>query len=321
MTTPQTDYYAILGVKVTATPDEIRHAYRTLAKEWHPDRFREKPLGTQHNAEQRMRQLTEAHSVLGDPEKRAVYDRQHRAGVAGHGYAMHMTAEGVPFYGSRSTYAPGVPGFAPPRDLPLTTHGENGVAFIFALIALIIAVTSFFHITRGSIDNSSYIFLALIAIFSPIAFVCFANPSGVTRWLQQATLREMSHGHAHATQTLTPFEELVQEILWSLPAEFADSLDNMMVVVESEPSHEVLQRAGVHANATLLGLYQGVPTTSQHVGARTMPEIITLFQGPIERHGQHSPSRIANQIRATLLHELAHHFGMSHEEMPIWVKE
>ncbi len=93
-----------------------------------------------------------------------------------------------------------------------------------------------------------------------------------------------------------------------------------MVIVEEEPSREVLKRVGVKEGYTLLGLYQGVPTTKQNIWQAHMPEMITLYQGPIERYCLFSKSRIQHQVRATLLHEIAHHFGMDHDEMPIWVK-
>src|SRR5208283_4393739 len=69
------DYYAILGVDRAAGADDIKKAYRKLARQYHPD------VSKEPNAEEKFKEINEAYGVLSDPEKRARYDQYGRAGL------------------------------------------------------------------------------------------------------------------------------------------------------------------------------------------------------------------------------------------------
>lgn len=102
------------------------------------------------------------------------------------------------------------------------------------------------------------------------------------------------------------FERAVQEALDVLPPELAARLSNVAVTVESEPP------PGEH----LLGLYQGVPLTRR--GAfygGVLPDKITIYRRPLERLYGADPHRLQVEIRRVVLHEIAHHFGISDERL------
>lgn len=106
------------------------------------------------------------------------------------------------------------------------------------------------------------------------------------------------------------FEQLVIGALGELPEHVQSMLDNVDIVVEDEPSTE--ETTG---DETLFGLYQGVPLTDRN-GAYSMvlPDKITIFRGPIERSFANR-REIARQVRITVLHELAHHFGIDEDRL------
>lgn len=111
------------------------------------------------------------------------------------------------------------------------------------------------------------------------------------------------------------FEQLVFEALDSLPADIRAMLDNVEVTVAGWPSPAVLKSTGLKPGQLLFGLYQGVPKTRRgsHYGL-VLPDKITIFQGPIERVCR-SPEAIRARVRRTVLHELAHHFGLSDQRL------
>ena len=80
---------------------------------------------------------------------------------------------------------------------------------------------------------------------------------------------------------------------------------NIEIVVEDEPSPEQLRGDG-----ELLGLYEGVPLTDRGAMEPYLPDRISIFRGPIERISA-SPRRQADIVRDTVVHEIAHHFGIT----------
>jgi len=106
------------------------------------------------------------------------------------------------------------------------------------------------------------------------------------------------------------FEALVVEAMNSLPLEFQDRLDNVDVVVETRPTPAQLARVGLPAGSLLFGLYEGIPLTrrTSRYGL-VLPDKITIFQEPIEAHC-HTPAAIRRQVQRTVVHEIAHHFGI-----------
>jgi predicted Zn-dependent protease with MMP-like domain len=108
-------------------------------------------------------------------------------------------------------------------------------------------------------------------------------------------------------ENATPdFDQVVQDALDSLPRELRDRISNVGVVVEDEPP----------PGQPLLGLYQGIPLTRRGSGySGALPDKITIYRGPLERLYGWDSEVLRGQIRHVVLHEVAHHFGISDERL------
>lgn len=112
------------------------------------------------------------------------------------------------------------------------------------------------------------------------------------------------------------FEALVVEALASVPVFFQEKLENIEILVAAWPNAMDLDRAGVTPGSLLLGLYHGIPLTERtHYYNLVPPDTITLFQGPIERVSGDDFEKIRRQVRRTVIHEIAHHFGISDDRL------
>ena len=107
---------------------------------------------------------------------------------------------------------------------------------------------------------------------------------------------------------ITPdeFDDLVSRGLDAVPTDLMDMLDNVVVLVEAEPPAD---------EPDLLGLYEGVPLTDRGSNwAGSLPDRITIFRGPLTRMCS-THDEVVDEVRVTVIHELAHHFGIDDDRL------
>ena len=111
------------------------------------------------------------------------------------------------------------------------------------------------------------------------------------------------------------FEELVGQALDSLPPEIEAGLDNVAIIIQDWPSREQMEDNGIRDRYGLLGLYEGIALPDRGGGYNMVaPDKITIFQKPLEALRLGSAETV-EEIRKTVLHELAHHLGFSDDDL------
>jgi predicted Zn-dependent protease with MMP-like domain len=109
------------------------------------------------------------------------------------------------------------------------------------------------------------------------------------------------------------FYELVERALEGLPPELAELLDNVAIVVEDWPDYST-PLVPWESDDALYGLYEGVPLTERTAGYYgVLPDKITIFRGPLER--DFAQDALEEQVRITVVHEIAHYFGFDEERI------
>jgi predicted Zn-dependent protease with MMP-like domain len=206
---------------------------------------------------------------------------------------------------------------SPGRDEYTSVEQEKNPGFLLGAISFVIALLLI--IIYFNVGYNSLLLLGAI-IFGLAGMLLISSQRGKATSAATTAPGEQK-SDKDTEDALTPFELLVKEALDSIPSEFQEKMDNLLVQVQSEPGEELLERVGVNEGHVLLGLYEGMPLTAWgRQNATILPERITIYQQAIEDYCKHNPERIRKQVRKTVLHEVAHHFGIGHEEMPIWVK-
>ena len=111
------------------------------------------------------------------------------------------------------------------------------------------------------------------------------------------------------------FEQLVAEALRTIPRRFRKAMRNIAIVVEDEPSQDLLEDMEIEPPDTLLGLYSGTPLTERTSAyGNVLPDRVLIFQGPHERESDDDDDLVV-AIAETLIHEIGHYFGMSEEQI------
>lgn len=113
------------------------------------------------------------------------------------------------------------------------------------------------------------------------------------------------------------FEDAVGDALDSLPPDLAEAMDNVVILVQDEPEPDMLRREDYDelGRPTLLGLYDGVPLTERDASwSLVLLDRIFIFKGPLERWCT-SREELVEEITVTVIHEIAHHFGIDDDRL------
>ena len=111
------------------------------------------------------------------------------------------------------------------------------------------------------------------------------------------------------------FDSLVEQALAAVPPKFRRYLDNVVVVVEEEPTDEDYDETDTPDEDELFGIFRGAPYFERDRSVSELPAQIALFRGPILRSCE-TRGEAVQEIRDTVVHELGHWLGLDDEEMP-----
>jgi predicted Zn-dependent protease with MMP-like domain len=110
------------------------------------------------------------------------------------------------------------------------------------------------------------------------------------------------------------FERLVERALGGIPSPFKESLRDVAIVIADEPTPAQRAENELTDDDTLYGLYEGVPRTEYGADWAVVPNRITLFRLPLEADFP-DPDDLADEVRLTVIHELAHHMGIDDDRL------
>lgn len=111
------------------------------------------------------------------------------------------------------------------------------------------------------------------------------------------------------------FNDLISSVMDELPQEYIERLDNVLITYEDDPTNEQRAKLKLRCNETLYGLYEGIPLISRTNSYNfVLPDKITLFKNPLS-HGTDNEKDFREQVKRTLWHEIAHYYGLGHDQI------
>jgi predicted Zn-dependent protease with MMP-like domain len=111
------------------------------------------------------------------------------------------------------------------------------------------------------------------------------------------------------------FESIIADAMDTLPERFLKNVSNVAIVWEHDPNQEQRERLKLRCHESLFGLYEGIPLTQRGNGYNlVLPDKITIFKNPI-MHVSATLDDVKKQVKHTLWHEIAHHYGLNHDRI------
>lgn len=126
--------------------------------------------------------------------------------------------------------------------------------------------------------------------------------------------RGSARGTARSEARAAAFERLVDRAIAAIPDEYRIALREVAIVIEDEPSREQLRENGIEPGDSMYGLYEGVSRAEYAADWVAAPNRITLFRLPLEEDFL-DPTELEDEVRMTVLHELAHHLGIDDDRL------
>lgn len=112
------------------------------------------------------------------------------------------------------------------------------------------------------------------------------------------------------------FQAMVDQALTELPQDYVSRMRQTVAILwQDEPTPAQRQQLKLRGNQTLLGLYEGLPLPQRYSGyTKITPDTITIFKNPIVQRSN-TMSELKEQIKHTVWHEMAHYFGLNHDQI------